>query len=267
MAPVREGRARLSTGITTGWSRSGDPRGRPAVLLLHSWAASRREFTRLQPLLPRSVCAVAVDLRGQGDADRPADGYDVGSLAADVVAALDALELPEAVLVGASSGGYVAQQVAVAAPGRVAGLVLAGAPRDLTGRAPFAAAVEALTDPVPPATVRALTAGLTDLAAVPPEFVDLMVAEGCRIPAGVWRSSLAGLTGSRPPTDTGTITAPTLVVSGDADTVLGAEQARALVAAVPGARWVRYPRTGHLVLWEQPERLAADVAAFLGALR
>ncbi|NEK56805.1 alpha/beta hydrolase [Geodermatophilus sabuli] len=267
MEPAREGRALLSTGLTTGWTRSGDPRGRPAVLLLHSWAASRREFGRLQPLLPRSVYAVAVDLRGHGDADRAAGGYDLPSLAADVVAVLDALDLPRAVLVGASSGGYVAQQVAVAAADRVAGLVLAGAPRDLSGpRPPFAETVDRLTDPVPPAVVRVLTAGLTDLAVVPPEFVDLMVAEGCRLPAAVWRSSLAGFVASRPPTDGGTITAPTLVVSGDADTALGAEQARALVAAVPGARWVRYAGTGHLVLWEQPERLAADVTAFLASL-
>jgi rifampin ADP-ribosylating transferase len=265
MRPASEGTIRLATGITTGWTRSGDPDGRP-LLLLHSWAASRREFTLFQPLLPGSACAVAVDLRGHGDADRPVNGYDVESLAADVVAVLDALGIPRAVLVGASSGGYVAQQVAVTAPGRVAGLVLAGAPRDLTGRPPFADDVDRLTDPVPDATVRSLTAGLIDLALVPPEFLDLMVADSCRIPASVWRASLSGFGRSRPPTDIGTVAAPTLVISGGEDTALGAEQTRSLVAAIPGARWLEYPGTGHLVLWEQPERLAADVADFLTSL-
>src|SRR3712207_8156843 len=98
MAADTEGMLRLTTGITTGYTEHGDPDGRPALLLLHSWCASRREFARLTPLLPAWLRTVAVDLRGHGDADKPAAGYDVPTLARDVVAAIDALDLPEAVL-------------------------------------------------------------------------------------------------------------------------------------------------------------------------
>lgn len=236
------------------------------VLLLHAWAGSRRSFARLLPLLPSSVHAAAVDLRGHGDADRPPTGYDLAALAEDVIAVLDALEVPAAVLVGASSGGYVAQQVAVTEPNRVAGLVLAGSPRDLRGRPPFADALEQMPDPVDPAWVRTFTAGFTDLERLPPWYVDLMIEDGLRLPAAIWRATFVGLNESRPPTELGTISSPTLVISGVQDGLLGRQQTAELVAAVPAARWLEYADTGHLVLEEQPARLAADIVSFVGAL-
>ena len=265
MEPSTGGRRlRLATGLTTTVSDDGD--GAPPVLLLHAWAGSRRSFAALLPLLHRRVRALTVDLRGHGDADKPPAGYDLGTLAADVVATLDALEIPRAVLVGASSGGYVAQQVAVSAPGRVAALVLAGSPRDLRGRPPFADELERISDPVDPAWVRAFTAGFTDLDRLPSWYVDLMVDDALRLPAAIWTATLQGLTTSLPPTDIGVISAPTLVISGCRDGLLGREQTADLVSAVPGAQWIEYPDTGHLVLEEQPAALAADVLNFLAEL-
>ena len=62
------------------------------------------------------------------------------------------------------------------------------------------------------------------------------------------------------------ITAPTLVISGGRDGLLGRGQTDALVSAVPGAQWIEYEDTGHLVLEEQPARLAADVVSFAASL-
>jgi rifampin ADP-ribosylating transferase len=259
-------RLRLATGITTVVHERGEDHGAPPVLLLHSWASSRRSFAALLPLLGPSVRAVAADLRGHGDADKPPTGYDLGALAGDVVALLDALELPRAVLVGASSGGYVAQQVAIDAGDRVAGLVLAGAPRDLGGRPPFADELERLSDPVDPAWVRRFLAGFTDLDRLPSWYVELMVEDALRLPAGIWLATLDGLNTSPPPTEAGLVTAPTLVVSGGRDDLLGRDQTAALVAAIPGAEWIEYPDAGHLVLEEEPATLAADVRSFVTTL-
>lgn len=63
---------------------------------------------------------VAVDLRGRGRSDQPADGYDVGSHAADALAVLDALSIARAV-VGWSLGGRVALALAATAPERASG--------------------------------------------------------------------------------------------------------------------------------------------------
>jgi pimeloyl-ACP methyl ester carboxylesterase len=259
-------RLRLATGLTTAVDRQGDALDGPPVLLLHSWAASRRSFAALSPLLSRRHPVVAVDLRGHGDADKPSTGYDLTGLAADVVALLDALAIPRAVLLGASSGGYVAQQVAVAAADRVAGLVLAGAPHDLRARPPFADELARLRDPVDPGWVRRFLGGFTDLERLPSWYVDLMVEDALRLPAAVWRATFEGLVSSPPPTDVGPVRAPTLVISGARDDLLGRDQTTALVRAVPGAEWIEYPDTGHLVLEEEPARLAADTAAFLADL-
>jgi len=266
MAPATHGRLQLATGITTAYTEDGDPDGHPALLLLHAWAESRHSFARLVPLLPAWLRTIAVDLRGHGDADKPATGYGLPSLAADVVAAMDRLDLPSAVLVGSSSGGYVAQRVAVDAPRRVTALVMAGAPRDLRGRPPFADEIAALEDPVDPEWVRRFVAGFTDAEDLPGWYLEQRVADALRLRAATWRATLEGLTGSIPPTDRGPLSAPALVVSGDDDQLLDLGQTAALVAALPGTRWLRYPNTGHAVLWEQPARLAADITDFLATV-
>lgn len=264
MAPGhRDLRLRLATGITTVVRERASTHRNPPVVLLHSWAASRRSFAVLQPLLSPQFHTLAPDLRGHGDADKPPTGYDLATLAGDVVALLDAVEVPRAVLLGASSGGYVAQQVAVSAADRVAGLVLAGVPRDLGGRPPFADEVERLSDPVDRAWVRRFQAGLTDLDRLPPWYVELMVDDALRLPAAVWLATLQGLIASPPPTEVGPITAPTLVISGGRDALLPRGETAALVGAIRGAEWIEYPGVGHLVLEEEPAQLAADAAAFL----
>lgn len=126
-------RLRLSTGIELAYVARGPDRSVP-VVLLHAWGESRGAFDRLIDMLPDTVRLMAIDQRGHGDADVPDTGYSLAHFAADVLAFMDASGVSSAVLVGVSSGGYVAQQVAVDAPQRVAGLVLIGSPRTLQSR-------------------------------------------------------------------------------------------------------------------------------------
>ncbi|GAB3416851.1 alpha/beta fold hydrolase [Flindersiella endophytica] len=258
-------KARLATGITVPYIEQGDPGGSP-VVLLHAWAESSASFDRLLPLLPAGLRLLAPDLRGHGHADRPADGYTLAEIATDVEAFLDAASVRSAVLLGSSSGGYVAQQVAVSAPDRVAGLVLVGAPRSLQGRPPFAEEVERLTDPVDRAWVRDSLAWFPVFHEVPAWYVEDRIDDGAQMPAHVWRASLAGLCAAVPPTEAGTITAPTIVIWGGRDDLLPREDAERLRAAIPGSRLAVYDDTGHLVLWEQPERVARDAAALVASV-
>jgi len=112
--------AGLATGVTVPYVSAGPAAAAP-VVLLHAWGESRRSFDRLLPLLPGTVHAMAMDQRGHGGADKPAAGYSLAAFAADVEAFMDAVGVSTAVLVGSSSGGYVAQQVAITSPHRVAG--------------------------------------------------------------------------------------------------------------------------------------------------
>ena len=242
-----------------------DPAGTP-ILLLHPWGESLRCFDRLITLLPPSLRALSLDQRGHGDAENPVDGYDLASFAADVVAFMDEKNVDAAVLLGSSSGGYVAQQVAVKAPSRVKGLVLIGSPRSLHARPPFADEIERLTDPVDPAWVRESLTWFPQFQAVPDWYIEDRVQDGLRLPAHVWRETLAGLVAAQPPTAAGTITAPTLIIWGDCDELLPFEDQRQLSAAIPGSDLVVYQDTGHLVLWEQPNRVATDLTAFIECL-
>jgi pimeloyl-ACP methyl ester carboxylesterase len=83
----------------------------------------------------------------------------------------------------------------------------------------------------------------------------------------VWRSSLTGLTTSPAPTDEGTISAPTLILWGDRDPLLAREEQEALAARIPASTLRVYEGVGHLVLWEQPDRVAVDVTRFVADTR
>lgn len=258
-------RVDLTTGLRTTYVEQGDRSG-PAVVMLHAWLESLRSFDRLAAMLPDTVHVMAVDQRGHGQAERPDDGYDVGSLARDVVAFMDARGLPRAVLVGSSSGGYVAQQVAARNPERVAGLVLLGSPLSLHGRPDFADSVNGLHDPVDPAWATAFIDSFPRFQEVPDWYLEDRIVESARVPARVWRSSLQGLTSSLPPLETGRISAPTLIIRGGRDEILTRESQAVMADRIPGSTLLTYDDVGHLVLWEQPERIAADLVEFLERL-
>jgi rifampin ADP-ribosylating transferase len=97
-------RVGLATGVSVPYVSAGPADAAP-VVLLHAWGESRRSFDRLLPLLPRTIHSVAMDLRGHGDADKPAAGYSLAEVAADVTAFMDAAGVPHAVMLGSSSGG------------------------------------------------------------------------------------------------------------------------------------------------------------------
>jgi len=174
--------------------------------------------------------------------------------------------LQSAVLLGSSSGGYVAQQVAVQVPRRVDGLVLVGAPRSLRGRPAFADEVDRLTDPVDPSWVGESLTWFPRYHHVPDWYIKDRIRDGLRVPAHVWMAGLAGLTAAVPPSESGTITAPTLIIWGERDELLPLQDGHLLAAAIPGSRLVVYQDTGHLVLWEQPQRVATDLVDFVARL-
>jgi pimeloyl-ACP methyl ester carboxylesterase len=255
----------VSTGISMAFRELG-PRQGPTVLMLHAWGESSRSFDRVVASLPPNLHVFAVDLRGHGGTDKPLTGYDLVSLANDVVAFLDVVGGAPAVVLGASSGGYLAQQVAVLRPDLVRGLVMAGAPRSLAGRPDFADEIEELVDPISQAWAREFVGWFPVEGGIPDDYVAERVRDAMALPADVWRSSLAGLTGSDPPLRSGRIATPMLAIWGDRDALIPVDDQLALVGAVPGARRLVYEGVGHLVLWEQPLRLADDLAEFVEGL-
>lgn len=105
----------------------------PAVIALHGLTATRRYVVHGSRALERAgYRVIAYDSRGHGSSD-PAEeptAYAYDDLRGDLVAVMDALDVPSAVLVGHSMGGHLAAALAIAAPDRVSALVI-GAPAHL----------------------------------------------------------------------------------------------------------------------------------------
>jgi pimeloyl-ACP methyl ester carboxylesterase len=265
-AGLRSAHVRLPDGTRLRVVESGPPDGEP-VILLHGYTDSWYSFSRLLPLLPAGYRAIALDQRGHGCSDRPQDGYAMDALARDVLALMDARGIARATVVGHSMGGFVAQQVARAAPERVTRLVLVGsAPRlrGVAGVAEFAEAVEALSDPVPADFVRDFQAS-TVHGALPEAFIDGVVAESLRLPARVWQSLMRGMLAVDAAAVRAAAAVPTQILWGDRDSVFSRAEQDALLAAIPGATLTVYEGTGHAPHWERPERFAEDLARFLRA--
>lgn len=90
---------------------------RPLVLLLHGfgefWWSWRHQ---LEALTDAGYRAVAVDLRGYGDSDKPPRGYDGWTLAGDTHALIRSLGHSSAALVGHADGGLVCWATATLHP-------------------------------------------------------------------------------------------------------------------------------------------------------
>ncbi|MEV6581300.1 alpha/beta hydrolase [Streptomyces sp. NPDC051582] len=116
----------------------------PAVLLLHGFPHTWQLWSGIMDRLAAHYRVIAPDLRGFGASARAAEGYDAGTLAADVEGLLDALGEPSAAVVGIDAGAAVAFLLAMRRPGLVRRLVLMEA---LLGRLPGAEGVVAGGEP------------------------------------------------------------------------------------------------------------------------
>ncbi|WP_146068871.1 alpha/beta fold hydrolase [Arthrobacter sp. ZGTC131] len=136
----------------------------------------------------------------------------------------------------------------------------------MQGRTPFADEVGALAAPLEEGWVRDSLSWFPLLHDVPPWFIEDRVRDGLRMPARAWKAILNGLIEATPPTESGTIHAPTLILWGAQDNLLPRGEQEALAARIPGAVLKVYPDAAHAVLWECPERVAEDAVAFLRSL-
>jgi 3-oxoadipate enol-lactonase len=207
---------------------------------------------------------ILYDHRGVGRSGPANADITTKSLAADALALLDVLQIERAHVFGFSMGGMVAQELALEAPERIATLTLAATSAGGTQSKPTSdEVVRALTTAVLSGDrERMLKTGFGlvvsgafagDAANYPP------FAEAARIdPAGlstlldhqsavVTHDAYGRLRGLR---------APTLVVHGTEDQMLSHVNGDLVASMIPGARLELLEGSGHLLFWEQPERVA-----------
>jgi 3-oxoadipate enol-lactonase len=245
-------------------------RRRPWLVLIQGMGLDRLGWDPVLRKLRRRFRLVLVDNRGVGHSDRPAGSFGVADMAGDVVAVLDAAGIGRAHVLGASLGGMVAQELTITYPERVDGLVLACTAPGW----PFAY-------PMPVASIRLIATSTRMTAEAArrrhtenalsattvrdhPELVNrLLEFQASRpVDAGVLPAQAAA--GARYVGRRKTrIGARTLVLHGDADTVVDPRNGKLLANRIPGARLVTFPELGHLLFWEDPDGFADAVASFL----
>ncbi|MBI2238104.1 MAG: alpha/beta fold hydrolase [Actinobacteria bacterium] len=229
--------------------------GRPGaepLVLLEGMGGDIPGWRRNIPHLAAELFAVAYDFRGNGRSDAPDEPVTMTTFVDDTVALLDELGLPSAHVYGQSFGGMVAQELALAHPGRVRSLVLActhaGGEHVVRSEAtvPKERPYLALYSP--------------RFAEEHPDHVaeDLRVgSENAQRPhAGrrQWEAVQGFDAYERLPE----IRVPTLVLHGTEDRMVAPENARILAERIPGAELVWLEGAGHVYHSEQPER-ADDV--------
>lgn len=254
----------LGTGPRLHYAEQGVKEGE-AIVFLHAYADSWFSYGRVLPLLSPAHHALAPDQRGHGDSDKPECCYAADDFAADVDAFMGAVGIEEATLVGDSSGGLIAQRVALDYPHRVSRLVLIGSPTTLVTNEMVMEAGEymlALEDPISPEFVREF-AESTIHHPVPEEFLERVVSESLKVPARVWRDYYEGVLKIDDTARLGELGAPTLILWGERDAVLPREEQDRRAAVIPDATLRAYPDTGHLVHWERPEGVVRDLEAFI----
>ncbi len=256
----------IGNGLRLSFAERGDESG-PNLLLLPGPTDSWVSYEPVLRRLPSWIHVIALSLRGHGDSDKPAFGYQVEDFAADVVAFLDAVGIKSAVLAGHSGSCLVARRVAIDWPERVAGLVLEASPTTLKGDTRFEAFVRStvlnLVDPIGHAFARNFVVDTsTDL--IGEEMVERLVEELLKVPARVWKETMSGLLRYDDLDELEHIVAPTLLIWGDADSLVGQEMQEHLARAIPDANLSRYPGIGHTPRWEDPARFASEVGAFVG---
>ncbi|MEO7101978.1 MAG: alpha/beta hydrolase [Gemmatimonadaceae bacterium] len=255
--------------------------GGTPVILLHGFGTCTFLWRNVAPVLAEAGhTAYAVDLFGHGESDRsPEADFGIAAQAEYLDAAMTALRLAHATIVGLDLGGNVALRLAVTRPERVDRLVLINVPA---------------FDEIPAGDIAALqrstarfafkvTRGVLGAAPLLQTVLEGSVAKPDQMPTRLlarYLAPFAGRDGVNHLLTLGAsirksdvedlalsgIRAPTLVLRGDHDGWVGRDVASRLAAAIPGATLTRIPGVARLIPEEAPDFLAEELLKFIGEL-
>jgi pimeloyl-ACP methyl ester carboxylesterase len=265
----------LPDGVRVNYRDQG-PRNAPALLLIHGSNASLLTWVPWADRLDHTFRVVSLDLPGHGLTGAVPSGDYYEQAMVDVVGEVaQRLGLRAFAIAGNSMGGAIAARFTEEHPDRVTRLILVdagGMPTRQGDRIPLAfrlARIPALNRILLYITPRQLVVeGLNDAIARKAILTDAMIDQ-------YW--DFARMEGTReatkdrfalPPSSfvadhAPSIRVPTLILWGAQDHLVPVEAAHAYARAIPGARLIIYPATGHLPQEELPDQSAADARAFL----
>jgi len=250
------------------------PPDAPALLLIHGSAASTVCWDRVMPRLAGSYRVIRVDLLGHGKSSSPAAGYDVGTQARRVAAALDRIGAGRVTVIGHSTGATVAIALAERRPGLVTALALIDMGPSPDAKIPERALVRLLLTPFPGRllwqlktedTIRkAGRTGFTRPVDIPDAMIQDVLGMTYRAFTQTLRAPVDYLGQRSLPDRLTELGLPVLVIFGTDDRRWRSSSAAAY-RAVPGARVELLPGVGHTPIMEDPQTTAALLREFADA--
>ena len=251
----------------------------PDIVLLHGSPLSTYSWRHLIPNLAERYRVHAIDLPGYGFSEKPPDApYTDSWMAGHVAAYMDAAGIESAVLIGNSTGGEIASEVASIYPRRVRAMVLiapSGLPTDELEDPPLAIRLArvpllgALASRLP---LRPFLGATLRDAYFDPSLVAESDIDAHTLPL----RSRGGLTAflmrtSREETFDRSmlvrgIRVPTLVLLGEVDRLVPLSVGRRYHDLIAGSDLVVVERSGHLPQEERPEATLVAIGAFLARL-
>lgn len=236
----------------------------PALVFVHGVGSTAAIWDlQLRAFAPQAR-AIAIELRGNGvpKPEPDPDSITRAGYAADVVAALDALQVDRATIVGCSLGGVVAFELWESARHRVEAMVILGSfacyPNARAYAEGIKAAVRAAGSMEAFAHERA-----SRLGAMPParlrETLDQM---GCKSVASYLAATEATWTGDYRST-LGAIDVPVLVCIGEYDAIAPEALSREIADGIAGSAFAMIPAAGHIANADNPAAFDALLHGFL----
>jgi 3-oxoadipate enol-lactonase len=243
------------------------------VLLICPIGGTMALWGAFRTLLAEKLRVISFDLRGTGGSSTEPAWDGTQGLARDSLCVLDHLGVSRAHVFGISLGGMAATWLAILAPTRVAKLCIASAPargleltraglgRELALAACFARRrrdVEALL------VDRILSPMFRATHAEEVRRIERIIRTTPASRVALLKHAVAGISHDAR-AELRRIEAPTLVLAGEDDTMLGTAAPRALSDAIPGATFQLIAGSGHALTLEQPTVTAARVAEFFSS--
>jgi len=247
--------------------------GTPTFLFDAAWALPSEAWQYQMARLSEAGCrCIAFDRRGHGRSDDPGAGFDIDTLASDVAAVIDALDLRDLVLVGHSLGAaecvrYLTNHGA----SRVRRLVLIAPTTPCLGRS--ADNPDGLDPQLFERTRAAFLADFPGIvganirpfvdAATSDRMIDWIMAMMSSTSLQAVLECNRAFTTADFRAELPKIATPTLIIQGDADmsapiALTGAKTA----ALLPNCRFEVYPGAPHGLIYTHMDRVTADLLAF-----
>ena len=239
------------------------PANGPVLVLLHALGTNLSLFDPLLPLLPKGLRILRMDLRGHGQSDAPPAPYAMGALIRDTERVMDHFALRDAVVLGVSLGGMVAQGLAVKRLDLVRALVLSNTAAKIGSAEMWQTRIaevraSGLADYAPGAMGRMFGRNWQTEPAMPRirEMLEATNPEG-------WIGCAHALAGTDFYTTTAMLTLPALVIAGANDGTTPPDLVRETAELIRGHRFALMRGAGHLPFVEKPAEYAALLDQFL----